>query len=240
MSGARRALAALALLLAGMTGAASAEPGAVVLPAGPDLAAAGWTPVPFSGRAPVVFAPAGDDAIALAADGAASMLARRVEVDPSATPCLSWRWIVDAGGVPPTDLGRRGGDDRNLIVAIGFAHEPARRGLGERLRHEAARLRAGRDIPGRVIFYVWGGAHPAGTWLESPWFEGVAMIRVVEPSPGPVGAWREARADVAADYRARFGEEPPRVVEVAIGADSDDTASRAAGRIAGLAFRRAC
>jgi hypothetical protein len=48
------------------------------------------------------------------------------------------------------------------------------------------------------------------------------------------------QVDVAADYRARFGEAPPAVVELAIGADSDDTASRTSGRIADLAFRPGC
>jgi hypothetical protein len=61
-----------------------------------------------------------------------------------------------------------------------------------------------------------------------------------ERAPGPLGTWRAVRVDVAADYQARFGEPPPEMVELAIGADSDDTASRTSGRIADLAFRPAC
>ena len=227
----RRAALALAALLLAAPAAAQ-----LTVPAGPSLEDAGWRPVPFRDRAPVRFEAAEAGAIALTAEAAASMLAIALRVDPAATGCLAWRWRLDASTMPATDLGRRGGDDRNLIVAVGFAHDPARRSLGQRLRYDLARLRAGREIPGRVIFYVWGGAHAAGTWLDSPYMEGAGLIRVVEPAPGPLGVWREVRVDIAADYAARFGEAPPPVIELAIGADSDDTASFSAGRIAGLAF----
>jgi hypothetical protein len=210
------------------------------LPDAPGLDQAGWQEVPFRERAPVAFTAAAEGAIVVRAEAAASMLAVRVRVDPATRPCLSWRWRLDETTLPATDLARRGGDDRNLIVAVGFAHDPARRSLGQRLRHDLARLRAGREIPGRVIFYVWGGAHAAGSWLDSPYMEGAGVIRVVEPAPGPLGTWRAVRVDVAADYQARFGEPPPEMVELAIGADSDDTASRTSGRIADLAFRPAC
>ena len=230
---------AAALVLGALLPALPAA-GQAPLPTLPSLEAAGWRPVPFRERAPVRFEPAEPGAIALTAQAAASMLAYTLRVDPAAMGCLTWRWRLDASTIPPTDLARRGGDDRNLIVAVGFAHDPARRSLGQRLRYDLARLRAGRDIPGRVIFYVWGGAHPAGTWLESPYMEGAGLIRVVEPAPGPLGVWREVRVDVAADYAARFGEPAPPVVELAIGADSDDTASLSAGRIADLAFRPGC
>jgi hypothetical protein len=234
--------AACALALAAATlGVVSAAAGALPLPDAPDLDPAGWQEVLFRDRAPVAFTPAGeDDGIAIRAEAAASMLAVRLRVDPAARACLSWRWRLDETTMPPTDLGRRGGDDRNLIVAVGFAHDPARRSLGQRLRYDLARLRAGREIPGRVIFYVWGGAHAVGSWMESPYMDGAGLIRVVEPALGPVGAWRSVQVDVAADYRARFGEAPPAVVELAIGADSDDTASRTSGRIADLAFRPGC
>jgi hypothetical protein len=231
---------ARALVAAALIGWAPGIAGALQLPDAPGLDPAGWQEVPFRERAPVAFVPAEDGAILVRADAAASMLAVRLRVDPARLRCLSWRWRLDDSTLPATDLARRGGDDRNLIVAVGFAHDAARRSLGQRLRHDLARLRAGREIPGRVIFYVWGGAHAAGSWLDSPYMDGAGVIRVIEPTPGPLGTWRMVRVDVAADYEARFGEPPPEMVELAIGADSDDTVSRTSGRIADLAFRAAC
>jgi hypothetical protein len=207
---------------------------------GPDLTRNGWMPVIFRNREPTRFEPDGAHALRVIAQSSSSMLSRSVDIDPRADRCLTWRWILDESTIPATDLGQRGGDDRNLIVSVGFAFDAERASLGERMRFAAARTAAGREIPGRVLFYVWGGRHPRGAWVKSPYMDGAGVIRVIEPSPGPTGRWLEARADLAADFRAQFGAEPTRVVELAVGGDSDDTRTRSVGRISDLAFSRGC
>jgi hypothetical protein len=46
--------------------------------------------------------------------------------------------------------------------------------------------------------------------------------------------------DFVADYERRFARPAPPVIEVAIGADSDDTGTRTQGRIADLVFKPRC
>ncbi len=91
-----------------------------------------------------------------------------------------------------------------------------------------------------MLFYVWGGTHARDAWISSPYMEGAGAIRVIEPSPGPLGRWQDVVIDFAADFRARFDRPVPPVIEVAVGADSDDTRSRSSGRITDLAFKPRC
>lgn len=207
---------------------------------GGDLEAAGWRPLVFSGRAPTLFRALDAATVAIEASGTSSMLTRQLRVETSSFRCLSWRWMVDESTLPATDLARRGGDDRNLIVSLGFAADPAESGLAERLRQALARQHAGRDVPGRALLYVWGGAHPRDGWVESPYMHGAGQIRVVEPSPGPRGRWQQVSIDFVADFEARFRRRAPPVVELAIGADADDTGTRTLGRIADLTFKERC
>ncbi len=51
-------------------------------------------------------------------------------------------------------------------------------------------------------------------------------MRVLRPADAPRGRWLAERADLAADWRAAFGGEPPPVQEIAVGTDVDDTGTR--------------
>lgn len=210
------------------------------VPDGPDLEAAGWRPILFRGRQPTRFESAGEATIRIEAVGSSSMLSAPLRIDTTRYRCLSWRWIVDESTLPATDLGKRGGDDRHLIVSLGFAYDPERASLGERMRYTLARQQAGREIPARVLFYVWGGAHPRDAWLASPYMDGAGYIKVVEPAPGPRARWTDVAVDFVADYEARFGMAPPPVVELALGGDTDDTGTRTQGRIADIRVKPQC
>lgn len=229
--------ARVALLLLLLPASTAAQP---LLRAGPDLEAAGWRPMLFPGRAATRFEGTDQKTIRVEADGSSSMLSTALRVDTTRYRCLSWRWSVDAATLGGTDLGKRGGDDRHLIVSLGFAFDPDSAGIAERVRHALARQRAGRDVPGRVLLYVWGGDHPRGAWIRSPYLEGAGFIRVLEPAPGPRQQWLEVTVDFVTDFEARFSRPAPEVVELAIGGDTDDTRTRSVGRIAELGFKERC
>jgi hypothetical protein len=207
---------------------------------GADLQSAGWRPLLFAGRAPTQFEGIDAATVRVQAVGSSSMLTRSVDGGAAGFRCLAWRWMVEESTLPATDLGRRGGDDRHLLVSLGFAPVPQDESIAARLRRAIARQQAGQEVPGSALLYVWGGAHPRDGWVESPYMPGAGQIRVVEPSPGPRGRWVEVSVDFAADYEARFARPAPPVVELAIGADSDDTGTRTLGRIADLVFKTRC
>ncbi len=141
-------------------------------------------------------------------------------------------------GPPPTDLTRRGGDDRALAVAVGFAGWPANASVWQRTQHAAAQARAGAShrLPRSLLIYVWGGTGHEPPHFHSPWAGGLGKVTVLRQASAPQGRWFEERVDLAADWRRFFGGDPPALLEVAVGTDSDDTNARLAASLDRLRF----
>lgn len=84
-------------------------------------------------------------------DGTVSLLWRPVEGARSDSTRASWVWNVTEG-VIPTDLTRKGGDDRNLAVYFVFVDADRATALdGKNAR------RVLREESAKAIIYVWGG-----------------------------------------------------------------------------------
>lgn len=201
-------------------------------PLDPGLAAAGWRHEPYEGLIPARFA-AIPDGVLVEGEGAGSFIWRPVEGRPA---CLTWRWRVDLGP-PPTDLTRRGGDDRAVTVSVGFAGWPTRATLWQRTQHAVAQSQAGRhSLPRSVLIYAWGGTGREPPHFYSPWMGGLGKVRVLRPASAPRGLWFEERVDLAADWRAAFGGEAPPLQEIAISTDTDDTRARISARVEAIRF----
>lgn len=217
-------------MLAGMT--LLAAPALARAQADPALGAQGWTHGEYDGIRPARFR-ALPDGVALEGEGAGSFLWRRVD---GSAQCLTWRWRVDLGP-PPTDLTRRGGDDRAVSVAVGFAGFPPRASFWQRTQHGIAQGQAGSHrLPRSVLIYAWGGTGQEPPHFYSPWMAGLGRVRVLRPATAPTGRWFEERVDLAAHWRESFGGDPPPLQEVAIGTDTDDTRARFSAQVERLRF----
>lgn len=217
-----------ALLLAGAAWAAEPAVDAA-------LAAAGWRPLGFDGKAANRFRLV-EDAVEVASESSVSLLYRAVTPDLARTPCLAWRWRVERS-MPPTDLSRHGGDDRPAAVYVTFPYDPAEATVAERMKRVLVELVQGRDAPGRALVYVWGGTAARGAVLESPYMGSAGALIVLRGADAPLERWFEERVNIAADYARVFRRPPRPPSQLAIGADSDDTRSSSLARVADLGFR---
>ncbi|NNK67410.1 MAG: DUF3047 domain-containing protein [Rhodobacteraceae bacterium] len=157
-------------------------------------------------------------------DGTVSLLWRPVDRSHRFAEAASWAWRVREG-VSATDLTVKGGDDRNLSVYFVFVN-PDR---AEALSGGNAR-RILREGSARGLIYVWGGAHEAGSVLQSPYSSRLRtkILRVAD-----TGEHRED-VDLEDDFRTAFGDDPGALIGLAISADSDDTDGRIVASIADL------
>ncbi len=138
--------------------------------------------------------------------GSASGLYREIAVDLAASPILNWSWKVDRV-LSGNDERTRQGDDYPARVYVVFS--------GGLMFWRA-----------RAVNYVWSGREPVdAAWPNA--FTGNARMVAVESGDARVGQWVAERRDVRADYRRLFGEEPGRVVAVAIMTDTDNSGSAA-------------
>ena len=159
------------------------------------------------------------------ADASASGLVFRLSAPAAEVARLRWRWKVDR--LPQgADTSRKGFDDAPARVYVTFRHDPAKLGPLDRLLYEAARAVYGEAPPHASLMYVWDGAGPAGRSFPNPYTPRVRTI-VVEGGRARLGQWLDYERDIAADYRAAFGEDPPPISGVAIMTDADNTGDRA-------------
>jgi hypothetical protein len=206
----------------------------------PALEAAGWRGAEWQGIAPAEFLAGPGGAIAIRAERQSSFIWRGLpaEVPQGQSQCLSWRWRVEAGP-PPTDLTRRGGDDRAITLSVGFVEFGPSVSLGTRAQHALAQAQAGEHrLPRSVLGYVWGGTGQEPKFFPSPWLPGITRLNVLRAANAPRGTWLEERVDLAADWHAAFGAgaSVPPLREIVLSTDTDDTGARLEAVVEGIRF----
>jgi hypothetical protein len=136
----------------------------------------------------------------------------------------NWDWAVEVS-VPATDLTVKGGDDRNLSIYFVFSPQeylPKSKG-------KLTDLLKNKDV--RVLMYVWGGDHDRGEVLPSPYLEDFGKTIILQRA----GTGRASeQVNLANDFLRVFGENPEKLVGIAISADSDDTRSTISSSISNL------
>jgi hypothetical protein len=176
-----------------------------------------------------------DTVLRASAEAAAASLIHPLRVDPAKTPWLAWRWKVSRV-LGRADLARKDGDDYAARVYVFFDYDPAKLPFPERAGLALARTLYGDDLPAAALCYVWDNRAPVGTSAWSAYTQRVRMV-VLESGPAKAGRWAWEARDVAADFRAAFGEAPPPVSGVAVAADTDNTGEAVVGYFGDLAFR---
>lgn len=201
--------------------------GGVAFPFGPDLSATGWQSVSFPRRRGASFSASGKDAVVVETAGGIGLLWHAVPRQVAQAEDARWRW-QKTQGVGPTDLTRKGGDDRVLAVYFAFA-KPSDAGTDL-----TTLLRKGRA---QVLLYVWGGAAKPETVLQLPYFDGRGRTIVKRAANAKPGIWFDEQAAVRSDFKRAFGKAPGHLVAVAISSDADDTGGRNVAALADLCVR---
>ena len=186
---------------------------------------AGWEPLTFSKierHTDYSLVNAGDTVVVKAVSNqSASGLTRAISIDPAKHPVIQWQWKVD-NILQKGDVTHKDGDDYSARIYITFALDPDRAGYLERLKHGAAKVIFGQDVPYRAISYIWGSNSPAGTMVANPYTDRVMMF-VVEGGDEKVRQWVTEKRNIHKDYKQAFSEEPPMISGVAIMTDTDNT-----------------
>jgi hypothetical protein len=159
----------------------------------------------------------------LEADSRASSsgLIRKISVNPHEYPILSWKWKV-AGVYAKGDVTKKAGDDYPARIYITFAYDAAKVNLWEQVKFNAVKLLYGEYPPGSAINYIWASKAPAKLITPNPYTDRVMMI-AVESGPARLHQWISEKRDIAGDYRAAFGADPPAISGIAVMTDSDNT-----------------
>lgn len=206
-------------LVAGAAALATATAGGRALAQGaaPIAFDASWQAVGFPRLAATRYG-LGGATLSIAGDASSSLIYRAVPEAARAARGARWSWAVTQS-VPPTDLARKGGDDRNISVYFVFMEADA----AARLSPGTSPQRLLTSRSARTLIYVWGGNHAPGALLPSPYLRGRGFTIALRPAGTGAGA---AQVDLARDHARAFGRAPEALVGLAVSADSDDTGSQ--------------
>jgi len=203
--------------------------GGVAFPFGPNLSASGWQSVRSPWRRGARFSAPGKDALVVETAGGFGLLWHAVPRQVAKAEQARWRWRKQEG-VGPTDLTKKGGDDRVLALYFAFAN-PADVTPGTDL---SELLRSGH---GQVLIYVWGGAAKPGTVLPLPYFDGRGRTIVKRAANAKPGVWFDEEAGLRTDFARAFGRPPGHLVAVGVSSDADDTGGRNVVALADLCVK---
>jgi hypothetical protein len=155
-------------------------------------------------------------------DAAAGAAAHELAADPLDMPLLAWRWKVEHA-LEHATWGTKQGDDYAARVYVTFDVPLSELPFFEALRIRLARSIFGEELPTAALCYVWAGREPPGTSGWNAYSDRVRMI-VLESGNARAGQWVDESRDIAADFRAAFGEvdgRVPRVNGVLVSTDTD-------------------
>lgn len=152
--------------------------------------------------------------IHLKSDRSSFSLERAVDVDPAATPFLSWNWKVTklpSGG----DFRKASTDDQAAQVLVAFADR-------------------------RVLSYIWDTSAPKGTMQNASNIPLLHVYAVVcQSGASEADRWVQESHNVANDYERAFGKPAPHVKGLRLQINSQHTGSMAESFFGDVAFRSA-
>ncbi|QID18263.1 DUF3047 domain-containing protein [Nitrogeniibacter mangrovi] len=225
------------LLVALPASATMSQPPAVAdAPPGPPPS--GWvhtqinedtTPTRFS-----VVRDHGEGVIQARSEAGASSLVHTLSAPVPASAQLRWRWKV-SNAVPGSDMAHKATDDYAARVYVFFDLSRDKLSLVDRIKIDAARTLWGAELPTAALCYVWGTKNAIGSIGPNPYTDRVRMI-VLERGNARSGQWVMEQRDLAADFKAAFGEDAPPVTGIALGADTDNTGAEVEARFADIRF----
>ncbi len=165
---------------------------------------------------------------------AASGLSRAISVNPAEFSTLKWRWKI-SNTLKNSDIRTREGDDYPARVYVMFDYPLEKLSFTQRTKIRLARVLHDPSLPTATLCYLWDGKAPAGTIVTSSYTDLVRMV-VVESGASRVNQWLMVERDVAADFKAAFGEDAPRITGIAIATDTDNTGESAVAHYGDISF----
>lgn len=240
----RRQLEALLLVFAAVAHGAAFAAGERVVAAAfsaaqpGSTAPAGWTPLAASPDTPRTrYTLVEDDGITVLraeSKAAASGLSRPLRVNPAEFPWLRWRWKIDHL-IANADLRTKAGDDFPARLYVMFDYPLEKLSFFERNALRLARALFDPELPAATLCYVWDNRSTPETIVPSAYSDRVRLI-VVASGASRVGQWTTVERDIAADFRAAFGEAAPPVKAIAIATDTDNTGAFATSYFGDIFF----
>jgi hypothetical protein len=168
--------------------------------------------------------PSGVTVIEANADSAASGLSKKLNIEPTKMPWLTWRWRVPQL-IITADNKRRDLEDSPVRLVVTFDGDSSKLDFEERAISARAKALTGRELPYATLMYIWENKANIGDVIESHHTTRLKMV-VAESGAKGSGTWLNFQRNIAADFERAFGEKPGRIKSIGIMTDTDNTGEK--------------
>jgi len=192
-----------------MIGAGSATANRLDIGQFSDGNSSGWETKAFVGTTDYQFQHEGNTTVLSAkANGSASVLGKKINIDLRKTPYVNWSWRVDRGLGKQVDEKTKTGDDfaaRLYVVKSGGAMIWRTKALN----------------------YVWSSSQARGESWPNPHQPNNAIMIATRGVNDNSGQWVTEKRNVREDLKAVFGKDITSIDAIAIMTDADNTGREA-------------
>lgn len=188
----------------------------------------GWHPHGLPGKASTAYRWTTKDGLGAwhaVAHRSASLMRRLLPADQATPSRVQFSWWVDEL-IATADIRQPESDDASVRVIFAFDGDRSKLSMRNRMLSEMAQALTGEPMPYATLVYAWDGRAPLDEVVVSQRSDRIRTL-VVESGQGHLKQWRHYQRDLTADFRRAFGEEPGRLVGMAVMTDADNTGSQA-------------
>jgi hypothetical protein len=153
------------------------------------------------------------------------MWRRHLDVPAGEYGEVSFAWWVPEL-IPGADPSLVDTEDSPVRVIFGFEGDVSKLPPRTRAMFELAEALTGERPPYATLMYIWVPSAPIGSVIVNPRSDRIRKI-VVDSGSTDLRRWVDHRRNLVEDFRRAFGEEPGRLLSVAVMTDSDNTRSSA-------------
>ncbi|MFM2111780.1 MAG: hypothetical protein RLZZ271_440 [Pseudomonadota bacterium] len=220
--------------VAALGGCASTTPIASTSPGAESLIGTqweGWQERRFPGKKPTRYELLPDGlsgyAIRATAQGSASMFQRKLDIAPERLGHVRFSWRADDIS-EEADIAEIDATDAVTRIVFAFDGDRSRWSAKDTMLNEISRLLMGEDMPYASLVYAWCSTGVTGSVVINPRTPTVRNL-LLETGDSRLGVWLNYRRNLRRDYLQLFGEEPGRLIGVALMTDADNTKSESVG-----------
>jgi hypothetical protein len=171
------------------------------------------------------------------AQSSASMLRRKLRIEPEALGTVHFSWLVEAL-IPDTNMGVSSKDDSPVRIVLVFEGDRSKFSMRNAMLSELAQAISGEPLPYATLMYSWCVHCKPNEIITNPRTDRI-RTKVVETGKQSLGQWKEYDRDIPADFQAAFGEAPGALIAIGVMTDADNTDSHATAWYGPLKFSAA-
>lgn len=190
-------------------------------------AQSGWEQVKLPGKRNTHYslvALHGQNTLKANAQSSASMLRKKIRIEPDALNSLFFSWQVSEL-IATADMAKRDQDDSPVRIVLAFEGDRKKFSMKNAMLSELSHAVTGEPMPYATLMYVWCNQRPVNAVIENPRTDRIRKI-VVESGSERLNQWLMYERKIKTDYENAFGEAPGALIGIGLMTDSDNTQSQ--------------